>query len=99
MLLAATEFKNEMAKLAIDITKGGCDPEVTYNRLKDAMSKLDVDLDICEERVLEGIWFESTTAPATGYSFEQWKRRMGLRRHNKKQLERIRERNAQMKVN
>jgi hypothetical protein len=89
LLLASNEFSNDVAKLAIDITKGDFDPEAIYNRLKDATSKLDADLDICEERVLEGVWFESTTKPATTHSFEQWKRTMGTKRSNRKTLERI----------
>lgn len=90
LLLISKEFSNAAAKLAIAITKGDFDPEKTYNELKDARADLLVKLDAIEDKVLETIWFESTTKPATESNFEQWKRTMGTRRSNRLTLERIR---------
>lgn len=90
LLLISKEFSNAVAKLAITITKGDFDPEKTYNELKDARSDLLVKLDAIEDKVLETIWFESTTKPATIHNFEEWKRRMGMKRSNRLTLERIR---------
>ena len=82
LLLISKEFSNAAAKLAITITKGDFDPEKTYNELKDARSDLLVKLDAIEDKVLETIWFESTTNAPT-LNFDQWKRTMGTRRSNR----------------
>ena len=95
LVLASKTYCNETMKLSLAITKGDFDGEAIYNELRDAKAELLADLDACEEKVCETIWFESQPSDKTTYGFEEWKRRMAMRRHTKQVIERRRAKNQE----